>query len=168
MSEGEVPVSGTLIWYYAICPRQVWLMAHQLNPDEDNPFLEYGRFLQREAYRREKKELSIEAGKLDFIDVTQGKPVVVEVKKSSRAVDSARLQLGHYLLALEENGIHTTGELRFPEERRRETIVLDEKLRAEVLSARSAIRRLVVQNKPPHPKRIKWCRHCAYAELCWA
>ncbi len=32
----EIHVNGTLIWYYFICQREVWLMGHQLNPDEDN------------------------------------------------------------------------------------------------------------------------------------
>jgi len=33
----------TLIWYYYICPREVWLMAHEINPEQDNPLMELGR-----------------------------------------------------------------------------------------------------------------------------
>ncbi|RKX92245.1 MAG: CRISPR-associated protein Cas4, partial [Spirochaetes bacterium] len=33
----------TLIWYYYICPREVWLMAHEINPEQDNPLVEIGR-----------------------------------------------------------------------------------------------------------------------------
>ncbi|MCD6318594.1 Dna2/Cas4 domain-containing protein, partial [Candidatus Aerophobetes bacterium] len=25
-------ITGTLIWYYYICRREVWLMAHELHP----------------------------------------------------------------------------------------------------------------------------------------
>lgn len=166
--ESNVPIPGTLIWYYMICPRQVWLMAHQLNPDEDNPDLEYGRFLQREAYRREKKEVSLDRSKMDFLDRVHGEMIVVEVKKSSRAIESNRLQLAHYLLTLEENGIYVKGELRFPDERKRETVILDDQLRQHVLSVRAAVRRIMVDENPPAPQKTKWCRSCAYAFFCWA
>ena len=42
-------VTGTLIWYSTICKRQIWLMAHELNPDEDHELLELGRFLHEES-----------------------------------------------------------------------------------------------------------------------
>jgi len=29
-------ITGTLIWYYYICPREVWLMAHELNPNQED------------------------------------------------------------------------------------------------------------------------------------
>jgi hypothetical protein len=28
-------VTGTLVWYYAICPREAWLMAHEIEPEKD-------------------------------------------------------------------------------------------------------------------------------------
>ncbi|MBE3575406.1 MAG: CRISPR-associated protein Cas4 [Firmicutes bacterium] len=168
MAAALPPVSGTLVWYYTICPRECWLMCHQLNPDEDDPNIEYGRFLQDQAYKREKKEVGLGANRIDFIDAVGGELVVVEVKKSSRALESARMQLAHYLLSLEENGVRATGELRFPDERRREAVILDDQLRKEVEQTRAAVRRLMVQPQPPPVKRIHWCRRCAYAQFCWA
>lgn len=53
----EVRVNGTLVWYYFICQREVWLMGHQLNPDEDNANLEIGRLIQETTYLRDKKRL---------------------------------------------------------------------------------------------------------------
>ncbi len=32
-------ITGTLIWYYYICQREVWLMSRQINSLQDNPFL---------------------------------------------------------------------------------------------------------------------------------
>jgi CRISPR-associated exonuclease Cas4 len=49
-------ITGTLIWYYYICPREVWLMAHELNPNQEDSFLEIGRLLREDAYKREKKK----------------------------------------------------------------------------------------------------------------
>lgn len=63
----EIHVNGTLIWYYFICQREVWLMGHQLNPDEDNAYLEIGRFIQETTYLRDKKEINLGFIKLDII-----------------------------------------------------------------------------------------------------
>lgn len=48
-------ITSTLIWYYFICKREVWLMGHEITPFQDDPFLEIGRILHSEVYKREKK-----------------------------------------------------------------------------------------------------------------
>lgn len=168
MYDQDMSVSGTLIWYYTICPRQVWLMSRQLNPDEDDQNLEYGRFLHKMSYKKEKKELRVGSNVMDFVDMVGGVPIVIEVKKSSRALESARLQLAHYLLTLEEIGIEVKGQLRFPEERRREDVVLNDALRLQVLAARKAVKGIMGQDLPPRATWSKWCRNCAYVSFCWA
>ena len=50
-------ITGTLILFYYICRREVWLMAHELHPNQENPFLEIGRLIHQESYSREKKEI---------------------------------------------------------------------------------------------------------------
>lgn len=54
--DASLHITGTLIWYYFICHREVWLMARQINPDEDNPNVDLGRFIQEQTYPREKKK----------------------------------------------------------------------------------------------------------------
>jgi CRISPR-associated exonuclease Cas4 len=167
-SEDRPVIGGTLVWYYAICHREAWLMLHAISPDENDPNVAYGRFLQDRAYKRKRKEFKIDGSKLDIVTRSGKEILVVEVKKSSRAMESARLQLAHYLLELEERGIHAHGELRFPEERRREVVVLDDTLRAEIQMIREHLQRLAAEPVPPAPVRNAWCSKCAYAELCWS
>ena len=50
--EEEVRVGGTLIWYYCICPREVWLMSHQLTPDQELDALVVGRAVGETTYQR--------------------------------------------------------------------------------------------------------------------
>ncbi|MHB1421128.1 MAG: Dna2/Cas4 domain-containing protein [Bacillota bacterium] len=33
LTKWRAGVSGTLEWYYCICPREVWLIVHQINPE---------------------------------------------------------------------------------------------------------------------------------------
>jgi CRISPR-associated exonuclease Cas4 len=58
----EFQVNGTLIWYYYICKRQVWLMAHALNPDPDDENIQQGRNIHEYSYPRDKKELNLGPG----------------------------------------------------------------------------------------------------------
>jgi CRISPR-associated exonuclease Cas4 len=168
MDDNQVGVGGTLIWYYFICKRQVWLISHQLTPDQDDTNIAIGRLIDRTAYEREKKELVVGSSKMDIFSIIDGQLVIGEVKKSSRYRDSARMQLAFYLKELAERGIEATGELRFPEEKKRETIELDQKLIEELDRVERDILRIVYLDSPPAPEKIKWCRKCAYADFCWS
>jgi CRISPR-associated exonuclease Cas4 len=161
-------LTGTLLWYWAICPREAWLMAHEINPDEDDPYLELGRFLSQQAYPRSKRrELSLPGMKLDLIETDGGEVVVAEVKKSSRFVEAARLQLLFYLERLEEHGVSARGELRIPKERKRLPVELDDAGRTRLHRAIGDLQRLIKELLPPPPQRIPFCRRCAYREFCW-
>jgi len=162
-------VNGTMMWYYYICHRQVWLTAHHITPDSDDPNIQLGRHISEQAYSRERKEISLGHVKLDIIRRAAGGGVVVaEVKKSSRYLRSARMQLLLYLEELEKRGVPAVGELRIPEERRRQTVRLEEAERQELDRAKRDILRIVYLSKPPEPVKIPLCRGCAYREFCWA
>ncbi|HBT47362.1 MAG TPA: CRISPR-associated protein Cas4 [Peptococcaceae bacterium] len=162
------PVVGSMVNAYIICPRKAWLMSRQICPDEDNTHLHLGRLIQNQSYGRERKEVRLEHLCLDLIRREEETLVVAEVKKSSRAREAARMQLAFYLYELEQMGIEARGELLFPEERRREQLVLDDKLAQQVEEIKGCIVNLVLQEQPPPPQRNVFCNKCAYAEFCWA
>jgi CRISPR-associated exonuclease Cas4 len=161
-------ITGTLIWYYYICKREAWLMSRQLFPDERDENLEWGRFLHEWRYTREKKELSFNNVKLDIAGEKDGKLLVVEVKKSSKFEKSATMQLLYYLWQLRENGVEAEGELRFPEDKRRKMVTLNEEAVTELKQAVWEIRRIIASPQPPRPEKIRFCGKCAYREFCWA
>lgn len=168
MSERDLGVSGTLVWYYYICPREVWLISHQINPDQDNDNVSLGRFIGENTYQREKKEISVGNSKIDVFHTEDGKMVIGEVKKSSKYKESARMQLAFYLSELKERGIMARGELRFPKEKVREEVILDERTEQELDKVRREILHIVYMEKPPQPRKIQFCKKCAYAEFCWS
>ncbi len=168
MSERDLGVSGTLVWYYYICPREVWLISHQINPDQDNDNVVLGRYIGENTYQREKKEISIGNSKIDVFHTEDGKMVIGEVKKSSKYKESARMQLAFYLSELKERGIMACGELRFPKEKVREEVILDERTEQELDKVRREILCIVYMEKPPQPRKIQFCKKCAYAEFCWS
>ncbi|HBK54141.1 MAG TPA: CRISPR-associated protein Cas4, partial [Syntrophomonas wolfei] len=93
MENREINVSGTLVWYYYICPREVWLIGHQITPDQDNANVSLGRFIQNYSYPRERKELAVGHSKMDVFKIAGGELIIGEVKKTSKYRRSARMQL---------------------------------------------------------------------------
>ncbi|HHY99029.1 MAG TPA: CRISPR-associated protein Cas4 [Firmicutes bacterium] len=168
MPEEEVYITGTLIWYYYICQRQVWLMGRHITPDEDHPSIDLGRFIHDFAYERDRKELSIGHMKLDLVKLKGGQIVVGEIKKSSRFEKSAKMQLLFYIDELRRLGIDAEGELRFPQEKRREKVSLDAVAISELEHARAEILKILYQTSPPPPKKTSFCKPCGYAEFCWS
>lgn len=143
-------------------------MARQLTPDEDNPNIDLGCFIGESTYKREKKEISFGHLKMDVIRREKGRLVVGEVKKSSKFEKSAKMQLAFYLLELREKGVGAVGELMFPKEKKKIRVELSEELIEELEKARREILRIVYQDMPDPPKKIPFCRNCAYGEFCWS
>lgn len=161
-------ITGTLVWYYAICPREAWLMAHEMEPEREFGLLAEGRLNQEAHYKRATKELSLPGMRLDQVRRENGRLIVSEVKKSSRFLPATRLQLGYYLWRLDREEIEASGEILVPEERKREVVELTPELIAEVERTVASIEALVQEPEPPPAKKIPFCKRCAYAEFCWS
>ena len=142
-------------------------MAHELSPNQEDPFLEIGRLLQEDTYRREKKEIIVGNIKIDLIRRKNGEVVVGEIKKSSRFEKSAIMQLAFYLYRLKERGISVKGELLIPKEKRKIPVELTSEIESELKSTFKKIKEIITQDNPPEPVKNKYCTHCAYREFCW-
>lgn len=159
-------ITGTLIWYYFVCKRQVWLMAHELNPREDYDRLELGRLLHEESYKRDDKEIIIGDVRLDLIREEHGKILVGEVKKSSHFTLPAIMQVCFYLRQLKERGVDAEGQLLFPTERKKLKVELSGENERQLDAAISEIHFLMALPAPPPYVYGKFCAHCAYFEFC--
>ena len=163
----ERKITGNLVNAYFICPRKVWLFAHEISPSLENPYLEMGRLIGEETYKREKKEITIGNLKIDLIKKEDGNIVVAEIKKSSKGINAAKMQLLFYLYQLREKGIEAKGELLIPKERKKMPVELSEEKEEELRKAFVDIKKILKMGTPPAPKRIPFCRNCAYREFCW-
>ena len=161
-------VNGTLIWYYTICKREVWLMTHKIVPNQENSFIEVGRAMHENSFKRKKKEIMIGGVKFDVLENKKGNLIVGEIKKTSTFTESAALQLKYYLLTLKRMGIESTGELLFPSERKKKTIELTKEDISTLENIEKEILLLAEAESPLPPIWQKYCTHCAYNEFCWA
>lgn len=164
----EFEVTGTYIWYYYICKREIWLLAHCIESDQTNDNIRLGNFIHENSYTRETKEVMIGGNKFDIISNKKGKIIVGEIKKTSKYLQSAKMQLAFYLKQLQELNIEAEGEILFPEERKKEKIQLTEKEIVELNKIEKEIKEIVKLEKAPEKEKCKYCKNCAYSEFCWA
>jgi len=161
-------ITGNLVNAYYICHRKLWLFAHEVNPFPDNPYLEIGALIGEESYKREKKEILIGNIKIDLIKRKNNEDVVVaEIKKSSKGKDAAIMQLLFYLYQLKKKGIDAQGELLIPKEKKKVSVELTDEIVEKLKTAIAEIREIISKENPPLPKKIPFCRNCAYREFCW-
>jgi len=158
-------ISGTLIWYFFVCKREVWFMGREITPNQDFEPLEIGRAIHETFYSDFKKEVALDGMKLDFIK--RKEMIVCEVKTSSKFLEAAKFQTLYYLYRLKEYGIIAKGEILIPKERKRIEVSLDTAAEEKLLRALEEMRRIIEAEKPPLPVRIPFCRRCAYKEFCW-
>jgi len=142
-------------------------MAHELSPNQEDPFLEIGRLLQESTYTRDKKEIVAGNMKIDLLRKRNGEVVVGEIKKSSRFLKPATMQLAFYLYGLKKLGIDIKGELLIPKEKKRVSIELTPNIEDELKQAFGQIKEIIKQDDPPLPLKNKYCTNCAYREFCW-
>ena len=143
-------------------------MSRQLTPWHENPFIEIGRFISEDSYSRETKEIRIENIVIDLLKTKDGNVIVCEVKKSSRFLKSAKMQLAYYLLRLKRMGINATGQLLFPKEKKKILVTLTEDIENQLNEAEKQITKIIYSELPPPAKLSKFCSKCGYQEFCWA
>ncbi len=161
-------ITGNLVNAYYICHRKLWLFAHEINPPRDNSYLEIGRLIGEESYKREKKEILIGNIKIDLIKKEGGNVVIAEVKKSSKGIKAAKMQLLFYLYQLKQKGVRAEGELLIPGERAKEKVILTDESEEELENAIAEIKSIIALSSPPQFQKNRFCNKCAFRDLCFA
>lgn len=160
-------LSGSLINAYFICRRKCWLFAHEFLPDSENDLLEIGKLITQTTFHRDKKEIEIVGMKIDLLRKRDEHLLVGEIKKSSKGIKAAIMQLAFYLYNLKKKGINLKGEVLIPKEKKRICIELEGELEEKVKEAIEKVKEIIVRDTPPQPVKILFCRRCAYREFCW-
>ncbi|MBD3192487.1 MAG: CRISPR-associated protein Cas4 [Candidatus Heimdallarchaeota archaeon] len=161
-------ITGIMIQYYKVCHTELWYFIHGILSDQQNRFLEVGRFIHQQYKKRSKtKEVVIADGtKIDLIGNQNG-IYIVEVKKSNHMNTPKLYQLYYYLWKLQQRGIKARGILTFPCQKKTETVELSKEMIKELREIEKNIKKIRALPKPPKPTRKSFCPKCAYYELCW-
>lgn len=161
-------VNGTLVWYYFICKREVWLMARNIVPDQKNENIDLGKFLHEQSYQRHKKEILFGNVKFDVILDSKEKLIIGETKKTSKYLEASKWQLLYYLKVLKNAGIEAEGVLLYPEEKKRISVVLNEESLDDLKIVTEEIYEIIKRELPPKAEKGKYCYKCGYNEYCYS
>jgi CRISPR-associated exonuclease Cas4 len=133
--------------------------------ESDNVIL--GKQLHENTYKREKDYLIDNLINVDFIKKRKNIEVH-EVKKTPKMEKSHEYQLLYYLYYLknEKDIDNIVGYIDYPKIRKKVKIELTEEKESEIKAIIKKINE-IINSDIPKPKKLKFCRKCAYFELCW-
>lgn len=161
-------VTGTQIAYNIVCSRKLWLFTHQIEMEKFSEYVEIGKIISEQYYKREKKEILIgDTIKVDFLKI--GDEVIVnEIKKSKKLEDAHIWQVKFYIYTLQKLGINSKkGIIRYPKLMRKVEIEFTEEDRKIIENMLSEIIKIKNYEKPPAVINKKYCKKCAYYEFCY-
>jgi len=163
----DLVVTGTQVAYWIVCHRKLWLFSHNLNMEAFSDFVEMGRLLSLERFRREEKEVEVGRIKLDFLRV--GEEVVVHEVKHSKALEEAHIwQVKYYLFVLQSLGVSARrGVIHYPRQMRKRDVTFTEEDRDLIRQALEGIQGVLARAQPPDVERKPYCKKCAYYFFCF-
>lgn len=144
-------VTPTLLNYYLLCHRKVWLHAHGIRMEQTSEVVYEGKLISETTYpQRAQKytELDLGIAKIDFYDPKN--KVVHEVKKSNKMEHAHEWQVKYYLYLMEQIGIEgASGLLEYPKMRETKEVLLSEADRDYLQEALPKIRALIDREECP-------------------
>ncbi|MBN2122534.1 CRISPR-associated protein Cas4 [Candidatus Micrarchaeota archaeon] len=167
MGDIDMAITGTQVAYLFICPTKLWYFSHHMQMEQNSDLVATGRFIDKNTYKRERKNIVIEGIAIDFIRTNNGVELH-EVKKSPKMEKSHEMQALYYLYTLKKKGINATIVIDYPTIRQRKRLELTESEEKAIGEATERIEAIVSLPKPPSPERKPFCPKCAYYELCWS
>jgi CRISPR-associated exonuclease Cas4 len=161
----DLAYTGTQINYYFVCHRKLWLFTKDIRFEDENEYVQLGKLIDENSYKRNKKQIEIGNIKIDFIDQ---KGVIHEIKKSDRIEKAHIYQLKYYIRTLREMGVEgVTGEIDYPKLKKKEIVIWEEADEAEFETIFSSIRDILGREKPSVVINKPFCKKCAYYEFCY-
>lgn len=157
-------INGTLISYYVICKRKLYLHAHKIKTEHTSDLVKLGKYYHKEFEEKDEDKKMINGVKIDKIDGVY----LIEYKKSNSDVKAAEYQLLFYLMKLKEAGIVKKGKLKFKDNRNDIEILLTEDKEKDLVEIIKEISRLLQSDKVPPVINQRKCRKCAYYEFCYS
>lgn len=163
--------TATLLSYYHLCHRKLWLHARQIQMENatNNQYVEEGKLLDETSYARRPqkwRELNLGFVKIDHFDPSTH--TVKEIKRSPKLEHAHVAQVQYYLWVLEQRGISAQkGIIEYPRQRKSTEVVLTEEVRKEIEGWLAEIERISTQEQCPPLVKKSYCKKCAFYDFCY-
>lgn len=160
--------TGTLIAYYLICQRKLYLHANNLKCEDNSELVKIGKYLhqERQAKLREDEdtEILIDSVKIDSIKGDY----VIEYKKKNSDEKACIAQLLFYLYTLKQKGIVKKGILKFKENRNDLIVELTEENQQYIEDLTKKVEEVITSETIPEVINKPKCKKCAYYDYCYS
>ena len=157
--------TGTQVNYYFVCRRKLWLFSHGIEEEAESDLVLLGKLLHARSYKRKLKEVGVERIKIDFIEKAQE---IHEIKRSRKIEDAHVYQLLYYLYFMKGYaGRQFKGVLNYPLLKKKVNLELTEEKEKEMNAILEDMSKMIATEKPPEAEWKRYCKSCAYRELCW-
>ena len=168
MVHRERPVTGTMIYYYQVCRRKLYYFTHELHMEQNNEAVALGKLLDENSYTRDAaRHITIDDTiSVDFI--RKGK-LLHEIKKSRSVEEASIWQLKYYLYYLQERGLTGLhGKIDYPLLKQTVAVELTEEDCIQIAGMLTEIGKVcnAALPEPVFPAK-KFCKNCAYYDLCF-
>lgn len=171
-------ITATLVNYFMLCHRKVWLHANGILMEHTSDLVSEGKLVGQESYPQRAErwteiEVSAEpssgirlAAKIDFFDPQAG--VVHEVKKSDAKEAAHIAQVQFYLYVLRLNQIKAEfGLIEYPKIRSTEKVFLTEVDQQILEDKILRVSEIINREECPEKLPISKCKSCSFFEFCW-
>lgn len=163
-------ITATLVNYYHLCHRKMWLHAHEIRMEHTSDVVTEGKLIGENSYtQRAAKytELEFDGVKIDYYDAKN--KIVHEVKKSDKAEAAHIAQVKYYLFVLLKNGIiGAKGLIEYPKARHTEGVELTEKDVEDIEKWLVEIQAIIALETCPPVLNKASCKKCSYHDFCYS
>lgn len=166
----QLAITGTMVAYYYICQRKLWLFSRGLNFENvsGNPDVIKGRIIHESRFSRETfRDVSFDHVKIDFVKF--GEQVYLhELKKSRKFEESHIMQMKYYIFVALSKGIDCAGGIiHYPTSMRKLEVTFSEEDQNHIMEALRGISEVIKARVPPSKIKKKFCKRCAYFDFCY-
>ncbi|WP_158212372.1 CRISPR-associated protein Cas4 [Natranaerobius trueperi] len=160
-------IGGQHLYYLESCERQLWLYSRRITMENDDNYIEWGKLIHEEHFKRNKKEIRIAGFKVDLV-IDDG--LIHETKSSKVVKDQHRSQPLFYVYYLNEvlgynfNGV----KIHYPEIKQVVQIDWNTGTKNEIQEKIDKIKQVLDKSHPPPlHSNYQLCKKCSYFELCY-
>lgn len=164
MSENNI--TGMQVYYYFVCQKKLWYFSHEISMESNSESVALGKILDETSYKNKNKHILIDdTVNIDFLSEHN---ILHEVKKSRKIEEAGVWQLKYYLYYLKNKGVDgLKGKIDYPLLKQSLTVELSDGDINTLKSVTEDIVKIVSLPVPPCTDKKKFCKSCAYYDLCF-
>lgn len=159
-------ISGIEFYYYFVCKRKLWFYSYKILMEEENEDVQIGKIIEENYYKNNTKNIMIN-DEIN-IDLIKNKKILHEIKKSQTFEEATIWQLKYYIYYLREYNINISeGIIDYPKLRKRIKVEFTKEDKTKIEEIIKNIIQIKETDKIPEVVNKKYCKKCAYYELCY-